>query len=333
MQHQVFITFLAKKFSGEISTEELVQLNNWLAADVEHQRIAAAYQQVWNDAIEVELGQEIEPDLDAAFSGVMSKIKASEATNTWLSFSWGSTYKAAAAVAVLASAVWGYNTYSGNQVEMTVVSADQGDKKEVTLPDGSVVSLRQGSQISYPKTFASNLRCVELKGEAYFEVTHNPTAHFCITTEEKEKIEVLGTSFNVKQTTEGTSVLVKTGKVKFDLENKTDGPIVPSGQLAFHPKASQKFFVTKALSYNELAWKSGHLEFINVPFKQVISDLESYFNVSIQVENHELLNCTYTSTKVPSDLKQALSTISNTFNIKISYSSSNHIILNGGTCL
>lgn len=332
MQHQEYIALLTKKLSGEITADELTRLEEWLAADAEHQRIAASYQHVWDEVDNIEpVTAEIEPDLDDAFAKVMLRIREEKQKKpVFLGFSVSNLTRLAAALAFITVAVWGYYTISEVE-EPIVVVADS--HQEIKLPDGSTVWLRKGSSVSYPREFGRDIRCVDLKGEAYFEVVHNPQVHFCVTTSNNEKVEVLGTSFSVKEMATGTSVLVKTGKVRFDIGSASNGTIVTAGKIAVHEHNTPKIILTEISSFNDLAWKSGHLEFINVPVRQVIADYESYFNINIEVENQKLLDCIYTSTKVPNDVNAALKALKESLNIEFSFLSSDQVLFTGGTCL
>ncbi len=332
MQHQEYIALLTKKLSGEITTPELARLEEWLAASAEHQHLAASYQHVWNEVDNIEpLTPEIEPDLDDAFAKVMSRIREEKQKKpVFLGISVRNFTRLAAALALITVAVWGYYFVVQSEQPVVIVA---NDHQEIKLPDGSKVWLRKGSTLSYPREFGRDLRCVELKGEGYFEVVHNPGVHFCVLTPDKEKVEVLGTSFNVKETPAGTSVLVKTGKVRFDIGNAENGAIVTAGKMAIHERNTLKITLKEVSSFNDLAWKSGHLEFINVPVRQVIADYESYFNLKIEVENQKLLDCTYTSTKVPNDVNAALNALKESLNVEFSFLSSNQVLFTGGSCL
>ena len=48
----------------------------------------------------------------------------------------------------------------------------------LVLGDGTKVWLNSASSLSYPVQFAEKERCVELDGEAYFEVTPDPERPF-----------------------------------------------------------------------------------------------------------------------------------------------------------
>lgn len=83
-----------------------------------------------------------------------------------------------------------------------------------TLSDGSIVYLAKNGTIAYPKEFSSKTRSVNLKGEAFFEVSKNREKPFIITTPEAI-IEVLGTSFSITKNKNVPFTLnVRSGKVK-----------------------------------------------------------------------------------------------------------------------
>src|SRR5690606_6443509 len=81
-------------------------------------------------------------------------------------------------------------------IQDVVLSTPRGGNYEAILPDGSRVWLNAASSLVYPLTFSDEIREVELEGEAYFDITHNPSVPFVVKSNGQE-IEVLGTEFNV----------------------------------------------------------------------------------------------------------------------------------------
>ncbi|HEX3935519.1 MAG TPA: FecR family protein, partial [Puia sp.] len=77
------------------------------------------------------------------------------------------------------------------------VATRNGSRTSLYLPDGTHVWLNAGSRITYNKNFGASAREVDLSGEAFFDVAHNPASPFIIHTSRID-IKVLGTSFNVK---------------------------------------------------------------------------------------------------------------------------------------
>ncbi|MBO9635789.1 MAG: FecR domain-containing protein, partial [Chitinophagaceae bacterium] len=78
-----------------------------------------------------------------------------------------------------------------------VIKVPPRSNQELTLPDGSYVSLNAGSTLRYPDTFSCDNRVVELDGEAYFDIKHlDDNIPFYVITKEQE-IKVTGTKFNI----------------------------------------------------------------------------------------------------------------------------------------
>ena len=47
---------------------------------------------------------------------------------------------------------------------------ENGQKANITLPDGSIVRMNSATEIRYPADFGKRERKINLNGEAYFEV-------------------------------------------------------------------------------------------------------------------------------------------------------------------
>lgn len=165
-------------------------------------------------------------------------------------------------------------------------------KDFLTLPDGTKVTMNEGSELTYHKTFGKQTRDVTLKGEAFFDVYHD-VAHPFIVRTGNVSVRVLGTAFNVKTTTEQeVRVTVKRGKVQVDDEQKkqTYGIITPNQEIAVNT-ATHESVRTDAESQQSLAWTSRFLILDDVTFEQAAAIIGRHYNVSISFENPELKNC------------------------------------------
>src|SRR5690606_30761590 len=83
------------------------------------------------------------------------------------------------------------------QVDYNTLSTPRGGQYEIVLPDGTKVWLNAASSLHYPVAFTGKTRTVGIKGEGYFEVAPDPQKPFTVKVGDREKIEVLGTRFNV----------------------------------------------------------------------------------------------------------------------------------------
>ncbi|MBT3243757.1 MAG: hypothetical protein HN352_11425 [Bacteroidetes bacterium] len=113
------------------------------------------------------------------------------------------------------------------------------------LPDGTEVYLTKGSKLTYPKTFASDSRLVQLSGEGYFDVVGDPKYPFIVDTGQT-KVSVTGTTFRIKASgkSEEVAVLVRAGKVLFYnseilTENSFKVGLGPGDVGTYYPKLNQ----------------------------------------------------------------------------------------------
>jgi ferric-dicitrate binding protein FerR (iron transport regulator) len=192
------------------------------------------------------------------------------------------------------------NKFTDLAVDSLEVIAPIGSRTVVQLSDGTEVNLNYGSKIKYPRNFSGNTRTIELSGEAYFDVAHNPENPFIVKTG-KLDIKALGTEFNV-QAYPGDDVVATTlveGKVLLEKTisgNKSTciGTMVP-GQYVSCNFTSGKITSTKGNIDKYVAWKDGKLVFDNEPITNVTEQLERMFNVEINVdENVKYLTYTVT---------------------------------------
>lgn len=161
----------------------------------------------------------------------------------------------------------------------TKISIPKGERRRITLPDGTKVWLNSRSVLSYESLFNQQNRDVILEGEAYFEVVHNPTKPFHV----KAKgiiIEVLGTVFNVSAYPEDEEVetALISGKISM-IDTLSEKMIILQPKEAvlvdFKLKSTIKSeFRTDIYS----AWKDGELVFSAESPQKVFERLERTFN-------------------------------------------------------
>ena len=84
----------------------------------------------------------------------------------------------------------------GNSGQRSTVRVPEGGEYRVVLSDGTKVWINSGSELTFPMNFEKGERVVELKGEAYFDVTKSKEWPFIVRTC-RSSVKVLGTSFNV----------------------------------------------------------------------------------------------------------------------------------------
>lgn len=194
---------------------------------------------------------------------------------------------AASIIMILGGAWLGFHFYMKSnsfKPEDLIVRTSVNEIKKLTLSDGSLVWLNEGSVLSYPKEFLGEKREVELlDGEAFFDVAHDGEKPFQVKAG-GTITNVLGTAFNISAYSwlQTINVTVNRGKVAVN-----NALLLPDQQVEYD-KASGKLNHKKLQASAVSSWMDGKLAFNDQNFKTVASILEKKFNVSIRFASKSL---------------------------------------------
>src|SRR5690606_17768001 len=138
-----------------------------------------------------------------------------------------------------------------------------------------------------PAQFSSASRNVEITGEVYLEVARNANQPFSVLLN-GATIDVLGTSFNVNAYEDGDGVKTTLigGSVRVS-PSGMDGVVLKPRQQAiiFSPQGAQpKIKVTDANIEQTLAWKNGFINFESADFKEVMQQIERWYDITVKYE-------------------------------------------------
>lgn len=193
----------------------------------------------------------------------------------------------AASILVLMTLGFYYFTFhkQTGQAVATHVSKEnpRGVKSQIKLPDGTLVWLNASSSISFDRSFSDTARIVALKGEAYFEVTKDIRRPFRVTSG-GVTTTALGTSFNIKAfLNHPVKVSLNSGKVEVVRKADSQKVVLQSGQQVISEKLElivREFDIEK-----ELSWKDGTIYFDDTKFDEMVSSLEKWYDVDINIQN------------------------------------------------
>lgn len=170
-----------------------------------------------------------------------------------------------------------------------MVKTQRGEKRTLSLPDGSTIRMNYETQIKFSKPFEGDERLVHLIGQAHFDVARDETRPFIIYTEDT-KTEVLGTSFDINtKPEEGTEIIVTSGEVAFSEKIQGDNRVMlaVNDRAVFRP---DKSIVTDKVDASALtSWKENQLVFDSYTLSEVIDVLEPWYDVQVTVKNTDLM--------------------------------------------
>lgn len=169
-----------------------------------------------------------------------------------------------------------------DEKRMMILSTPRGGQYQIALADGTKVWLNADTRLRYPNKFTDKQRVVELDGEAYFEVAKAAGKPFIVVTA-KEKVEVLGTHFNVysfpKEKESKVSLLE--GKVKVS---------VPAGKTRLLQPGEQASVQGEELSVQQvpvdesIAWKNDEFMFNNEPLGTALAQVARWYDIDIEID-------------------------------------------------
>jgi ferric-dicitrate binding protein FerR (iron transport regulator) len=223
---------------------------------------------------------------------------------------------AAAALVVIgiASALFYISNRISDRTMVTVTSGNDERNREVFLPDGSKVWLNRNSQLSYASAFGPESRNVKLRGEAFFDITRDPSKPFIIDAG-KAKIKVLGTSFNVitDNSRNEVEVFVRTGKVLLSDISGEESIILEPGYVGTTGTNYAGRVINENRNY--LSWKTDTLVYNGESLDVVFSDLKKVFNINISTSDPSIANKSLTTTFFSLPEETIIQLICNTFSL------------------
>jgi ferric-dicitrate binding protein FerR (iron transport regulator) len=158
-----------------------------------------------------------------------------------------------------------------------------GRQWQLALPDGTRVYLNASSSIHYPLQFTGAVREVEITGEVYFEVAHNPRQPFRVKVG-NQLIEDLGTAFNVNAYQE--EPVTKTTLVQGLVRVTKDGAslMVLPGQEVQAGEMSGLVLEKHANVEQALAWKNGYFDFNGLDTRAIMRQMARWYGIEVRYE-------------------------------------------------
>jgi ferric-dicitrate binding protein FerR (iron transport regulator) len=166
-------------------------------------------------------------------------------------------------------------------IKYNILSTPMGGEYQLVLPDGSKVWLNSGSTLRFPTSFVGTERIVELKGEAYFDITKNSKMPFLVRTNNAMDIKVLGTQFNIMAYDDEKNINTTLIEGSVEVLKGLGKTMLKPGQEAVLNKGSGNIKVSIADLEQAIAWKNGYFIFSNENIESIMRKVSRWYNVDV----------------------------------------------------
>lgn len=311
--------WLAKLDGGDLSAEDRLALKRWLAQDPEHARALKSLAAIWSD-MDFLLNDLPEADTTKG-AGIFSLLLNIKQVPIAL---------AVVFLCAIGFVVWTVN--EGAKVETSFYTTSIGMQLEEHFSDGSVAYINTDSMIE--TGFSGSARTVRLlRGEAMFDVAHDPARPFVVYAGDRE-VKAVGTKFVVRLTSENIVVTVTDGQVQLTkrLDHKTiSKPEQQEEQEVILISEGEEVEVNNNISKPELkvietdelerrlSWTSGQLVFKNERLEQVVMEISRYVPNRIVIDDPSLRDVRISGRFEIGDTEALLEAIEISFNVRASH--------------
>lgn len=298
---------IGKYLSGEATPQEAIILDNWRSGSPENQRRFDEASRIWDNT-----GSMISyssPQLEKGWDSINAAFESSKhAFRGWKI--------AAAVIIIIASATFGYSFWGGFSKPAFVSFINSREQTATdTLPDHSIATVIQGTELEISKEFGKGTREVRLKGrEGYFVVKRSSGDPFVIHVNDV-KLTILGTAFDVNNGPAMVTVAVTEGKVKMEANDQII--MVTGGSTATYFKRTRELHLYRdSLDENIYSYATGALAFDNMSLAEVKKILEKTYRVQVHFQDSSLENLKINTRFYRQSLEYVLKVISVSLNIQ-----------------
>ena len=322
--------------SGEVTAETRRAFEAWLHRDRAHKAAYRQFEQVYRDLdfVAVEAGIDLDEDLNR------DRPVWSSAFLTWVKkprLAGGLALSGLAIAALFTIMIAPVSDVETRPIESPAYETQMAEIREITLEDGSVITLGAKSQIA--SEFTSTRRQVTLiEGEAFFDVVHEEGRPFFVASQDT-LVRVVGTKFDVKRSAEVVHVSVLEGIVEVMKANDVGEPF----ELAYasagdkqtliageRVSAARRVALPKARQVEQAkpgAWRTGRLAYEDASLAEIVSDLNRYLDRPVSIASSDVGDLRSTVAFNTADIDQIFVLMEAIHPISVDRSASGEIIL------
>lgn len=274
----------------ELSDAEKTALKEWASRSHHHREAIERMSALWGNLNILDDINYLDEDCVAA-----DQPSTLYKTRWWT----GAAIAASIAIAAITTSFMPFSTEIELPSHGQFVTA-VGERELIKLADGSTISLNTNSEVSVNLT--DKKRAIHLlKGEAYFDVAHDPTRPFTV----KARggiVKAVGTAFSVFLREKAVEVTVSEGVVALipqseenfpdtDSTDETQAPLaaLTAGQSALFTKEVESLSrISPDALDRKLLWREGFIAFAGEPLSTVVEDVSRYTDIVIEIDDPSL---------------------------------------------
>jgi transmembrane sensor len=239
---------------------------------------------------------------------------------------WPLLFRTAAALVLVAILGWAATQFVNKpQVERSYATAI-GGHEIVSFADGSRIQLNTNTVLRARMTTAERAIWLD-KGEAYFEVKHDP-AHPFVVYADGRRITDLGTNFLVRRDPATLEVALIKGSVRVGAAgSQSASRLLKPGDVAV--ASAESMVITKKTARelsDELSWRRGVLVFDNVPLAEVAAELNRYNRQKLVIADAGVANLAVAGTFRTDDVQGFTDIVRAVFKLHVSNKGSDIVI-------
>lgn len=271
--------------SGDATADKLAEFETWLAAAPDHAMAYHDYEQIMMD-----LGMPCGA-LDVHNTGLPEIAPPPEPArkSSWPPMRAVAGGVLAAALALTATIGVSLHDRPGTDAglqtaQQPAIETRLAEIRDVTLPDGTVVTLGAKSRIDYK--FEDGLRTVVLaEGEAYFDVAPDKAHPFYVQAGDR-LVRVVGTEFDVRQSASSVVVSVVEGVVEVikaqdpgtteKLKTTLEKDVLTAGDKVVAMIGHDQRQIEAVDPDKVASWRTGWLAYDDASLDDIIADLHRY---------------------------------------------------------
>jgi transmembrane sensor len=324
---------IISKLQHTTSAEDEIIFNDWLVLD-DNRQLFQQLEIVWGN-IQNKVAS-YEPDVEYYWKELSARIQKNDSKSLVAEDLEENTkvipirkfYRIVAAASIFLAITLSGAYYLGlnsSPQNFTQTYSSLTGKSKVVLPDGTEVWLHSNTTLSYNSNLHSDTREVDMKGEAYFNVTHDAKKPFIVHSNGVD-VKVHGTKFNVNSySTENVLVSLFEGSVSMKTANKD--LLLKPGEEGLYNRLNNTLGAHVGDVNFAKSWTNSELHFENKNLRYVCRYLSKWYSVDINVDPKLPDNQSFTFTIRNESLEEIIRIMARVNSIDYQFDENNKLTL------